>query len=180
MPLLLGAILVVLALIALVPLSIVLRYRAGTSRRRARSWIVTLNFTGLVVSVAFFLTAAAVSNVWVPDAFAYATAGLTIGGILGALGLGLTRWESAPGSLHYTPNRWLVLAITVVVAARIVYGFWRAWHAWRVGPDDGSWFAAAGVAGSIAAGAVVLGYYLVYWWGVRRRLRTSGRTSSNR
>ena len=117
MPLLLGAVLVVLALIALVPLSIVLRYRAGTSRRRARSWIVTLNFTGLVVSVAFFLTAAAVSNVWVPDAFAYATAGLAIGGILGALGLGLTRWESAPGSLHYTPNRWLVLAITLVVAA---------------------------------------------------------------
>ena len=172
MPLLLGAVLIVLALIALVPLSIVLRYRAGTSRRRARSWILTLNFTGLVLSVAFFLTAAAVSNVWVPDAFAYATAGLTIGGILGALGLGLTRWERAPGSLHYTPNRWLVLAITLVVAARIVYGFWRAWHAWRAGSDDGSWFAAAGVAGSIAAGAVVLGYYLVYWWGVRRRVRS--------
>jgi hypothetical protein len=172
-PLLLGAILVLLALIALVPLSIVLRYRAGTSRRRARSWIVTLNFTGLVVSVAFFLTAAAVSNVWVPDAFTYATTGLATGGILGALGLGLTRWESPAGSLHYTPNRWLVLAITLVVAARIVYGFWRAWHAWRVGSDDGSWFAAAGVAGSIAAGAVVLGYYLVYWWGVGRRL-TSG------
>lgn len=34
-----------------------------------------------------------------------------------------------------------------------------------------SWFVAAGVAGSMAAGAVVLGYYLVYWIGVRRRYR---------
>jgi hypothetical protein len=34
-----------------------------------------------------------------------------------------------------------------------------------------SWFVAAGVAGSMAAGAVVIGYYLVYWLGVRRRWR---------
>ena len=34
-----------------------------------------------------------------------------------------------------------------------------------------SWFVAAGVAGSMAAGAVVLGYYLTYWIGVRRRYR---------
>jgi hypothetical protein len=169
--LLLAAVLIFLVVIALIPLSLVLRYRTGTSRRRARGWIVTTNFAGLMVSVAMFLTVAAVTNIWVPDAFAYATAGLLAGGVFGALGLGLTRWESAPGSLHYTPNRWLVLAITLVVTARLAYGFWRAWHAWSAGPGDASWLAAAGVAGSIAAGAVVLGYYLVYWWGVRRRLR---------
>jgi hypothetical protein len=73
--------------------------------------------------------------------------------------------------LHYTPNRWLVLAITLVVTARVLYGFWRAWESWRAGLSEGSWFVAAGVAGSMAAGAVVLGYYLVYWIGVRRRLR---------
>jgi len=31
--------------------------------------------------------------------------------------------------------------------------------------------ASFGVAGSLAAGAVVLGYYLSYWLGIRRRLR---------
>ena len=87
------------------------------------------------------------------------------------VGLRLTRWEPASGGLHYTPNRWLVLAITLVVTGRLFYGFWRGWHTWRAGPADGSWLAAAGVAGSMAAGAVVLGYYLAYWIGVRRRIR---------
>jgi hypothetical protein len=34
-----------------------------------------------------------------------------------------------------------------------------------------AWVAASGAAASMSAGAVVLGYYLVYWAGVRRRLR---------
>jgi hypothetical protein len=34
-----------------------------------------------------------------------------------------------------------------------------------------TWVAASGVATSMSAGAIVLGYYLVYWVGVRRRLR---------
>ena len=42
------------------------------------------------------------------------------------IGLALTRWESDSQSLHFTPNRSLVLLVTLLVAARIVYGFWRA------------------------------------------------------
>jgi hypothetical protein len=34
---------------------------------------------------------------------------------------------------------------------------------------------AFGVADSLAAGAVVLGYYLSYWLGVRRRLKAHAR-----
>jgi hypothetical protein len=55
------------------------------------------------------------------------------------------------------------------VTARVLYGFWRSWHAWSEGLH--SWTAAFGVAGSMGAGAVVLGYYLAYWIGVRRRLK---------
>ena len=106
---------------------------------------------------------------------AYTATGLAGGGALGVIGLFLTRWEPMPGALYYTPNRLLVLSITVVVAARLLYGFWRGWHSWRVGVEEGSWLAAAGVAGSMAAGAVVLGYYLVYWLGVRRKLRSGVR-----
>ena len=54
---------------------------------------------------------------------------------------------------------------------RVLFGFWRAWHTWRAGADDAAWLAAAGVAKSMAAGAVVLGYYFAYWIGVRRRIR---------
>jgi hypothetical protein len=35
----------------------------------------------------------------------------------------------------------------------------------------GSWFVASGVPGAMAAGAVVLGYYVVFWLGVRRELK---------
>jgi hypothetical protein len=81
--------------------------------------------------------------------------------------------------LHYTPSRALVLAITLVVASRMVYGLWRAWHAWRSAGGDASWLATSGAAGSLAAGAVVLGYYLAYnagvAWRFKRHRRASGR-----
>jgi len=60
-----------------------------------------------------------------------------------------------------------VLLVTLVVAARVLYGVWRSWHAWTAGLDAWSAF---GLAQSMAAGAVVLGYYLTYWLGVRHRL----------
>jgi hypothetical protein len=157
--------------IALMPLILVQRYRFGVARQRARGWIVTINVVGLSLSALLFLGTAAITNIWVPQAFAYAVAGFATGLALGLLGLALTRWEPTAEALHFTPYRWLVLAIMLVVSTRILYGFWRAWRAWGVAPDDTTWLAAAGVAGSLAAGAVVLGYYLVYWVGVRRRLQ---------
>jgi hypothetical protein len=160
-----------LASIALIPVSLVQRYRVGTARRPARGWLITLNLLGLSMSAVLFLVGAGLTNVWVPTAFLSAVLGLLGGCVLGLLGLALTRWEHTRGALYYTPNRWLVLAITVTVAARIGYGFWRSWHAWQTAADRGTWFITAGVAGSLAAGAVVLGYYLLYWAGVRRRFR---------
>jgi hypothetical protein len=61
------------------------------------------------------------------------------------------------------------------VTARLAYGFWRGWQTWRAGVEGASWFAASGAAGSMAAGAVVLGYYLAYWMGVRWRFRQQAR-----
>ena len=174
MPLLLAlalALAVVLAAIVLMPLTLVQRYRVGTARRLARGWFAGLNLIGIALSIAIFVVSAAVTNVWVPQALLYALAGLLTGSLFGFVGLALTRWDASPRGLHYTPNRLLVLTITLVVSARLLYGFWRAWHTWRAATDDGSWLVAAGVAGSLAAGAVVLGYYFVYWAGVLRRVR---------
>jgi len=174
-PLLILAVLFLCLLVALIPVSLVQRYRVGTSRRRAREWVAAINAAGFAVSAALFLASAALTSFWIPDAFMYTAAGLAAGCALGVVGLLLTRWESAPGTLHYTPSRLLVLAITLVVTARLAYGFWRGWQTWRAGFEGASWFAAAGAAGSMAAGAVVLGYYFVYWTGVRRRLRRAAR-----
>jgi len=161
----------ILASVLIVPISVVQRYRVGVARRPARGWLVTLNLAGFSLSTLLFVVGAAMSNLWIPNALVATLAGLFAGGVLGVAGLALTRWEPVRGQWYFTPNRWLVLTITLVVAARLGYGFWRSWHAWRAGFAGNSWFVAAGVDGSLAAGALVLGYYVVYWAGVRRRLR---------
>lgn len=160
-----------LFMLLMLPFSIVHRYRMGTSRRLARGWMATLNFFGVATSAILFLVIAAVTSLWVPRAFTYSVLGMMAGSLLGLAGLMLSRWEVTPRTLHYTPNRWLVLAITLVVSARLAYGFWRGWHAWGETQDDVTWLAAAGAAGSLGAGAVVLGYYLMYWAGLRRKLQ---------
>lgn len=161
--------LIVFLAIALLPFSLFQRYRVGSARRPARAWFVTLNLIAIVLSTVLFLFGAAVTNAWVADTFLYSLLGLAAGCVLGMLGLVLTRWEITPRSFHFTPNRWLVLVITLLVTVRVVYGFWRSWHAWSAGLH--TWSAAFGVATSMGAGAIVLGYYLAYWLGVRRRLR---------
>ena len=171
LPLLLLGIFIVLAFVALIPFSIVQRFRIGTMRRRAYGWVIGLNAFGTLISALFFLAGAAITTTWVPGTFIYTAVGMGIGVAAGACGLSLTRWEMERGRLFYTPNRWLVLAITLVVAARLFYGFYRSYEAWRATLDHMAWVAASGVATSMSAGAVVLGYYLVYWFGVRRRLR---------
>jgi hypothetical protein len=173
-PIILVAIALLLFLVVItltLPLSVIQRYRAGTSRRLARGWLAATNVVSLAISVLIFLGTAAIGSAWIAHAFVYSVLGLAVGALLGLLGIRLTRWEATPHTLHYTPNRWLVLAITVAIAARICFGFWRAWQAWRFTPDEQSWLAASGLAGSMAAGAVVLGYYFTYWAGVWTRAK---------
>ena len=172
MPLLFLPLLIVLALatvVALIPLSLIQRYRVGTSRQRARGWLATINLTGLALSVVLFLTSAALTTLWIPGALTYTAGGLGAGLVLGIVGLWLTRWEASTDALHYTPNRPLVLAMMLIVGSRVLYGLWRAWESWSAGLRGESWLIDAGVRESMAAGAVVLGYYLAYWTGVRRR-----------
>ena len=172
MPVVLAALLVIVlvlfASVVLIPLTLVQRYRAGTMRRQARVWLVTLNVVGLTLSIILFVLSAALTNIWIPEAFTYASLGVVGGLVLGVVGLAATRWEHARGVLFYTPNRWLVLAITLAVAARIGYGLWRTYQAWQTFGGSLSW-ATTGVAGSLGAGALILGYYWMYWFGVRRR-----------
>ena len=169
--LLLAFVFLLLFMVVMLPLSIAMRFRASSTRRRARGWVISVNFFAALLSAATLLVTAAVSNVWIPNAFRYALVGAGCGLVLGLIGLALSRWETTPHALHYTPNRWLALLITLVVTARILYGFWRAWHAWQTTPDGASWLANSGAAGSLGAGATVLTYYVVYWAGLQRRVR---------
>lgn len=172
MPLLIALALIVAAFvfaIVMLPFALVFRYYHGTRRQRARVWVATINALSLSLSAAIFMISAAITTRWVPTSFSYAALGLACGAVLGLAGLLLTRWERDGVSLFYTPSRLLVLGITLIVTLRIAYGFWRGWHAWRAAEDGTSWIASIGIPGSLAAGAIVIGYYLVYWAGVRSR-----------
>ena len=94
-----------------------------------------------------------------------------IGGILGLLGLALTRWENRPEGLFYTPSRWLAFLIVFAIAARVVYGWWHATHAASSAPGNQHWLTtASGTQLSLAIAAGLIGYYLVYSIGVRVKI----------
>lgn len=171
MPLLILLLLLPVVVVALMPLILIQRYRVGTARRLARPWVASLSLGAMTVSAAFFLVTAALSTVWVPGAFRSSATGLMAGLGLGAIGLWLTRWEATPRTLHYTPNRWLVLLVTLLVTARVAYGLWRSWSVVRAGVGGTSALSAFGVAETLGVAAVVIGYYLAYSAGLRWRIR---------
>ena len=155
--------------IALMPVILVQRYRVGTRRQPVRGWLLTLNLAGIGISAALFLIGAAATNVWVPGALAYSLGGMAAGALLAVGGLALTRWEPLPQGLFFTPFRPLVFLLVFVVSARLLYGLWRAWQSWRMLAGESDWIVSAGIPQSMGAGALVVGYYFVYWAGVRRR-----------
>lgn len=171
LPLLVVGIVLLWAL--LLPVLLVQRYRIGKARRRQLGWVVSANAWMMLPSVALFLLGAWVSEHWINGALAWAGAGLGVGIVLGILGLWTSRTERLADGLYLTPNRWLVLGLTVLVAARIALGLWQAWWHWRHGLEPGSGLASP--ASVLGVGGVLLGYYLAMNWGIRARLRSHRR-----
>jgi hypothetical protein len=171
MPLVLLLLLVPIVVVALTPLLLFQRYRAGTATRMARPWVATVNVAVMAFSAIFFLATAAFTTIWIPNALRGAAFGMMAGLALGGAGLLLTRWEPSARSLHYTPSRLLVLFVTLIVAARVLYGLVRAFVVAQSGVSNAAVVSAFGVPESLAAGAVVIGYYLAYNVGLRLRIR---------
>ena len=173
MPIIVFALLlfVLLAFSGVVLLSLALRYRAGTARRQARRWVASLNIWMTSFSAVFFLSFTFLLSFWVDSAFRFGLIGMGCGSILGLVGLAITRWESQPQGLFYTPNRWLALLVTFAIAARFVYGWWRTTHSGSNVPVDQHWLiTASGTQLSLAVAAGLIGYYLAYSLGVRLRI----------
>lgn len=169
LPLLLAGL--VLLWLVLLPVLLLQRYRLGRARQRAIGWVVRANAWLLLLSAMLFLLGAGVAQRWIVDAGWLALAGLGGGLLIGMLGIGLSAIEFTPQGNFHTPNRWLVLVLTGLVAVRIAAGLWQAWLHLRAGhaPDgllsqQGSLF---------ALGGLLLGYYLAYGWGLRRALRAA-------
>ena len=171
MPLLLLLLALPLVIIALTPFMLIQRYRVGSSRRQARPWMAGFGLIMMILSTIFFLVGSAITAFWVQDALTGAAAGVGVGLVLGIVGLLFTRWEATPRTLHYTPNRWLVLLVTFIVSARVLYGFYRSFLMAQAGVTGTSLVLAFGIPESLAAGGTVIGYYLAYHAGVRWRVR---------
>lgn len=165
LPLLMLVLLLAWAL--LLPVALWQRYRRGTARRRAVPWMVRVNGLLLLASSAALLASAAVAGLWIDAAFRHAALGLLAGVLVGLLGLALTRFEPGPRGLLYTPNRWLVLVLTVVVAVRLGWSLVRGWALLQA--DAAGWLEQQG--SLLAIGGLVLGHYLAYNAGLARRLR---------
>lgn len=173
MPLLLLLPLIVLLLVAawllLLPISLWMRYASGRARRRAQAWVVRGNAWLLAMALPLFLLSAWAATHWMDDALRDAGLGLMIGVVFGVVGVWLTRFERDAGQLFFTPNRWVVLALTSIVALRVIAGLWMTWRhlsgdvsgALARWLDAGAW---TGIAG------LLLGYTLAYTWGLRARL----------
>lgn len=184
MPLLLLLLLLPLVMIALTPWLLFQRYRAGSARRPARRWAVVLAMVSTILSIAFLVIGAAFTNIWVPYALRDSALGLLCGGVLGLLGVLLTRWEPSIRTFHYTPSRVLVLFVTLIISARVLFGIYRTIEAARSGISGHDLIGAFGVAESLGAGAMVISYYLVYnagvLWKIRRWERRPLRVMSSR
>ncbi len=169
--------LLILALLALglllMPLSLWQRYRSGKMRRRAWPWWVGLNAWVLSLTTGLFVASMALTGFWWPGALRYALGGIGVGLALGVLGLLLTRFERTPQGLFYTPNPWLVLALTLLVAGRIAMSFVELWRYWQ-GNQSLAMLPVLDHASLFAVAGVLLGYYLVYAWGLRSRLPRPG------
>jgi hypothetical protein len=172
---------VLLAFAGVVLLSLALRYRAGTARRQARGWVASLNVWATSFSVVFFLLFTFLLSFWVDSAFRFALVGMGCGGILGLVGLAMTRWERRPEGLFYTPSRWLALLIIVAIGARIVYSWWRATYSGSTAPPgDQHWLiTASGTQLSLAVAAGLIAYYLIYSIGVRLQIAIASRRSES-
>ena len=171
MPIVLFALLlfVLLAFAGVILLSLALRYRAGTARRQGRGWVTTMNVWTASFSAVFFVCFTLLLSFWLGPTLRFALTGMAVGGLLGLLGLILTRWESHPEGFFYTPSRWLALLVMLAIAARLIYGWWHTMH--RSAPSDQHWlWSASGTQLSVAVAAGLIGYYLVYAIGVRIRI----------
>ena len=180
MPIILFALLlfVLLAFAGVILLSLALRYRAGTARRQGRRWVATMNVWVTSFSAALFLCFTFLISFSLGPTLRFALAGMAVGGLLGLVGLALTRWESQPEALFYTPSRWLALLVMLAIAARLVYGWWHATHSGA--PGDQHWFlSASGTQLSVAVAAGLIGYYLVYAIGVRIRIARNEKRRRN-
>lgn len=150
-----------LGLLLLVPLvawRLYARFRRLVGRQRlsrVRPWITLTIFPALLALIAWLVHTR-------PDALAWLGGSLLAGALLARYGLSRTAFEATPAGFFYTPHAPLGIALSVLLAGRIVY---RVYEVVSAGP------AAADFARSpltLAVFGLLAGYYVAYAIGLVR------------
>jgi hypothetical protein len=106
-------------IVALIAWRFYARVRRNIGRQRfapRRPWFSVVFFPVLIVLLAFSVHQH-------PLLLESLGGGAIVGVVLGVLGQRLTRYESTPEGLFYTPSAHLGIALSVLLACRIVYRF---------------------------------------------------------
>jgi hypothetical protein len=98
--------------------------------------------------------------------------GIALGAMLGALSLSQTHFETREGRYWYTPNVYIGMAVTAVLAARMLYRLVVLYPQIQAGtlPHGGSPLANMSIP-TLAVFGLVIGYYAIYNGGVLWRSR---------
>ena len=146
-------------------------------RRLWSRWVVTLNLLMIVLSIGFFLYVAAITSFWVSgrlEIFSLRAYGRLFPGsararadAMGADATGARLYAQPLADIGHHPGRDGAIALRSLA---------RLGHGWHTSGPDKSWLNTAGIAGSLALGAVMLGYYVTYLAGVRWRLSRHAKT----
>ena len=160
-----------IALLVLLPLVVwrmYSRFRRLVGRQklsRVRPWITATVFPALVLLIAW------VAHFHV-ERLAWLAVGITLGAACGVYGLRLTRFESTPQGLFYTPNAHLGIALSLLMLARIGYRFFEVMSAGPLLARDNSDFVRSPP--TLVIFGVLAGYYVAYAIGLIRWRRKQG------
>ena|SRR5258706_4684349 len=115
--------LIVVALVPFIAWRLYSRYRKLMSRQKSRAWrhwTAAIFFPSILVLLA-------VTSLVHPLSEAALAGGIVIGAVLSHFGLRLTRFESTPEGIYFTPNARIGIVLSLLLVARIAYRFYEMW-----------------------------------------------------
>lgn len=160
----------ILVPVCLVPLAVRQPYRVGVARQPQGAWAATLLVVSFSAAAVALMSTAAELGRLAAKAQPAVLGALGIGVLLGLLAYMLSTWQNHRGVIYFHPNQRVTLVIASLAMLRVAYGVWRIWSASGGVTVDPRWMTSVGMAGTLAAAALLTGYGLGFWGAVRLRI----------
>ena len=150
----------------LVAWRIFMRVRRLVGRQRLRTWRLWLTL-GVFPLLVLTLLAGSLRQ---PQTALAELAGVGVGIFLGLQGLRLTRYESTPAGLYYTPSAHIGIALSLLMFARLAYRGVQLYALSAALGEPPTSFARSPL--TLLIFGTLAGYYATYAWGLLRWQRS--------